>query len=257
MIKSNFLKYAEFYDRLYENKDYSAEAKFIDRVLRSYQPKAKQLLSLGCGTCNHELLLAQKKYLLTAVDQSQRMLEIARKKIRKAGLTNKISLMRQDVSQPKDLPIHDSVISLFNVVGYQTSNEAIQGMLHGISEFLKPGGFFMFDCWYGPAVLKTPPTDKIKEIQERRNRIIRLTRSQLLANLNIIEINFTVLELRAEKLIGETHESHLMRYWTLPELEFLLNDAGLNLVHSSLYLDLDKSVSEDEWNMFIVAQKRS
>lgn len=256
MLKKNFLEYADFYDRLYLDKDYKAEVRFVTKLLHQFQPRAKNLLSLGCGTCNHELLLARKKYVLTAVDQSPQMLEIADKKITQERLNHKIKLLNRNVTQLGVLPLHDSAISLFNVVGYQTTNSAFSKMLSEVSKNLKPGGIFLFDCWYGPAVIKTPPTDRIKDFKDRRSRILRLTQSRLLSTENKIEINFHVLEIAGGKLKRETSESHYMRYWSLPELEMFLTVAGLKLVQTGHWFDLERPVSDHDWNMFVVAQKQ-
>ncbi|MEX2016820.1 MAG: hypothetical protein WD873_09250 [Candidatus Hydrogenedentales bacterium] len=55
---SNFQKYAAFYDLLYRDKDYAAEAAYVAGTIRSAVPGARSILELGSGTGRHGRLLA-------------------------------------------------------------------------------------------------------------------------------------------------------------------------------------------------------
>ena len=50
---SLFQKYAAFYDLLYRDKDYAAEAEYVARTIRSIVPDARTILELGSGTGRH------------------------------------------------------------------------------------------------------------------------------------------------------------------------------------------------------------
>ena len=79
--------YAEAYDLLYRDKDYSEETRLIDRVVKSYtNGPVRRVLDLGCGTGNHVLPLVQLGYEVVGVDRSAGMLEAARKKAAGAAL---------------------------------------------------------------------------------------------------------------------------------------------------------------------------
>ena len=74
---SVFGKYAKYYDLLYQDKNYSKEADYIDRLIKTYHPESKTILDLGCGTGRHDILLAEKGFFLTGVDSSKEMLSAA------------------------------------------------------------------------------------------------------------------------------------------------------------------------------------
>lgn len=254
---SVFQNYSQYYDLLYKQKDYPAEAAFIRQVIKKYSPhRVKEILSLGCGTCNHDLLLAQKGYQLNSLDLSPTMLKLARKKINSAGVSEKVTLHQADVRRFNLNHQHDFAMAMFNVIGYQTSNQDINDTLSRINEHLRPEGLFLFDCWYAPAVVADPPTDRIREVMQGENRIIRLTQSTLFHQKNIIEIKFHLLILKDKKVLDELTEIHQMRYWTLPEMSQLLAVHDFKLIKACPFLKLNGNISDSEWDMFIIAQKK-
>lgn len=52
----------------------------------------------------------------------------------------------------------DTVLALFHVMSYQVGNNDIINVLKNTSEHLERGGVFIFDCWYGQAVLTDRPS---------------------------------------------------------------------------------------------------
>src|SRR5215510_14947253 len=83
-------EYADAYDYLYKDKNYSEECVLIDRLCQSYgNGTVRSILDLGCGTGNHVLALAEKGYKLVGVDRSARMLDAARWKVSNQRLNHK------------------------------------------------------------------------------------------------------------------------------------------------------------------------
>jgi len=77
---SVFQHYARYYDLLYKDKDYSAEAKYILSLVQQYQSAAGSILELGCGTGTNSIWLARQGFAVTAIDLSETALDQARKK---------------------------------------------------------------------------------------------------------------------------------------------------------------------------------
>lgn len=253
---SVFSKYSDYYDTLYRNKDYKSEAEFVEKLLGKHlRHKTHSLLSLGCGTCGHEVILAKSGYQIVGVDRSSEMLEVARKKIKRMGLAKDINLINGDIRELMFEQTFDGVIAMFNVMGYQIENNDMQRTLGGVSKCLKKGGVFIFDCWYAPAVLRDPPTDKVKEITAKGQRLIRLTKSQLELNKDVVNISFQVLNIKGGKILDEVNENHPMRYFTLPGLEYFLQKSGLELVNTYDWMEMSSPASGRKWDVFVVARK--
>lgn len=249
--------YSKYYDEIYQEKNYAQEAKFIKEVIKKYAPfKVRNILSLGCGTCSHEIILAKEGYVITGLDQSQDMLDIGKNKVSKAGLTDKITLIKHDARSFKLDNKFDAAMELFNIIGYHTTNADINKVLGNINRSLKTDGLFFFDCWYLPAVLKDRPTDRIKEVTVGEKRLLRITRSRLQVDKNIIQIEFHLMNIKKNVVIEETKEIHSIRYWSLPELQYILNANSFKMIKAGNFLDIDIPPSEDNWHMFVIAQKR-
>ncbi|MDP2673067.1 MAG: class I SAM-dependent methyltransferase [Nanoarchaeota archaeon] len=255
-MKQVFDKYSKYYDLIYQGKDYKKEEKFIEEVIKKFSPiKVENILSIGCGTCSYETILAKNGFKITGIDQSQTMLDLAQKKINEQKLKNKIKLIKADARNFRVDEKFDAVMEMFNIIGYHTTNDDLNKVLNNINKSLKINGIFFFDCWYLPAVLKDRPTDKIKEIQSEEKRIIRKTQSRLHVKKNVIEIKFTIDYIEKNKVVEKTKEIHLVRYWSLPELEYILNSNGFNMVKAGNFLDINTPPSENNWDIFIVAKK--
>lgn len=251
-----FQQYSRYYDSLYQDKDYKQETLFVKEAIKRYSPHSvRSILSLGCGTCSHDLILASEGCLITGVDRSQTMLDIAREKAQEKGLDEKIELHNQDARQLNLPGRYDFAMAMFNVIGYQVNNSDLEMMLRGVNRSLQDDSLFVFDCWYAPAVLKDHPTDRVKEFENGVERIVRVTKSRLKIENNIIEINFHVLKILGSMISDEIEEQHLMRYWSVPELEYFLKKGGFKLLKVCNFGNLKSEPSDQDWNIFVVSQK--
>jgi len=78
-----FQKYANYYDILYQDKDYKKECDFLEKIFEKYSKKRiNSILDLGCGTGSHSLILAKRDYEVSGVDLSSQMINRARNKAR-------------------------------------------------------------------------------------------------------------------------------------------------------------------------------
>ncbi len=245
-----FEKYSQYYDALYQNKDYQKEVDFLVDVIKKYSPReVKDVLSLGCGTASHDIELAKRGFAITGVDQSETMLEIAQEKTGKENVN--IDFKLGDVTNIKLDKQFDFAMAMFNIAGYMLENEHMEGLLKNTAGMLKKDGLFVFDCWYGPAVLKDKPMDREKQFIQDGKTLTRKTTQKLDFEKNIIDITFEISE--DGKTL--TTENHKMRFWGLEELESLLNTSGFELVKACNFMDLDSTISDDHWDIFIIAQK--
>ncbi|MFX0152434.1 MAG: class I SAM-dependent DNA methyltransferase [Candidatus Hodarchaeota archaeon] len=247
-----FDKYSSFYNIMYQDKDYVKEADYIDKIIRHYQPSTKSILDLGCGTGQHAKLLVQKGYKVHGVDTSKTMIEEAKRIESHPSLWFSIG----DVRAIQLKESFDVVISLFHVISYQTGNDDLQKVFSTAYNHLKDGGLFIFDCWYGPAVLTERPTDRIKIVENNDYKIIRSANPVMYANENVVKViyHFFILDTQ-NKIMEEFEESHFMRYLFKPELEMLLNKTGFTLLRTTEFLT-DKELDYTTWSACFIAKKK-
>ncbi|WP_292490759.1 class I SAM-dependent methyltransferase [Methanoculleus sp. 10] len=249
-----FKKYADFYDQLYRDKDYQRECEFIRDIFATYSTrKITSILDLGCGTGSHALIFTDMGYDVTGVDQSETMLDIARMK---AVEKNKnIQFRKQDIRH-LDLPQQfDAAVAMFAVMGYQTSNRDFEDALISVYKHLSPGGLFIFDVWFGPAVLMQKPQDRVKEVELQDKKIIRYAHPTLDIIKQTVEVNYTVLEIKRNKELAEAKEHHLMRFFFYSELTYFLNMAGFDALRIGQFMHLENAPDESSWNIVVICEK--
>ena len=144
---SIFKDYANFYDLIYKDKLYKQEAEFV----YNWANKPKNILSLGCGTGQHEKYWCKYTKII-AIDQSEEM-------IKNAYRHRNIKYICENINKflfHKHLPFIECVVAMFNVVGYCLLKD-IMPLLS-----LEKGKYFIFDFWDASKFNKQPPQPKVK-----------------------------------------------------------------------------------------------
>jgi len=247
-----FDKYADFYDSYYRNKDYDNEVNFVlDLANKNSTPRT--VLDIGCGTGGHLIPFAKKGLKVTGFDLSEAMINQAKEKLRKTNI--KAEIKAGDARTFRDGKKYDLVVAMFAVMGYLTSNEDFLAGLKTAMIHLNENGLFIFDVWFGPAVLHQMPETRIQEFEKDGLKIIRLVRPELDIIKQIVTINYDILEFQDERTVEVVKESHRMRYFFIQELKFLLENAGLKLIKVCPFIDSSKQPTIDDWNITIVAKR--
>ncbi len=244
--------YADVYDPLYRDKDYEQECDILEETFRRHGCRPGSVLDLGCGTGGHALVLAKRGYEVTGVDRSSHMLDIARRKARGAGAN--VEFIEGDVAAVRLERKFDAVISMFAVMGYLVTNNAVAGVCRKVKVALKPGGLFVFDCWQGPAVIAERPGRRVKEASiSGGGTVTRTAEPELDMKNHIVKVHFTVRRDDAGRLT-EDRETHIMRYFFAEELRTLLSGVGFAEIRLYPFPDIGRALSEKDWNMLVVGR---
>jgi SAM-dependent methyltransferase len=247
-----FKDYAYYYNAFYKDKDYKAEAAHVDGLLKKYGDNIHKIINFGCGTGRHDIELAKLGYQCTGIDLSSLMIEIAEENVNAIGLGIPFSVA--DIRNYESSCKYDAVISLFHVMSYQNTNQDILSAFRSARSVLDKGGIFLFDVWYGPGVLTDKPCVRVKEIEDDKNRLIRIARPVLHDKENVVDVNYEVLVI--DKKSGKTqviNEVHNMRYFFRPELEYFLKSTGFELIDN---LDCNSlgATSYGSWTSYFIAK---
>ena len=245
-----FSDYAHYYDLLYRDKDYQAEADYVAGLIRRFHPGARLLMELGCGTGKHALLLADLGFSIHGIERSPEMLALAleatadnRQSINKGSL----SFSEGDIRTVRLTERFDVIIALFHVISYQTTNEDVTAAFKTARHHLQPGGIFIFDVWYGPAVLTERPEVRIKRMADSQTEITRLAEPVLHHNENLVDVNYHVfVRDRATGAVKELQETHVMRYFFKLEIELIASHNGLSILNAEEWLT-GKSIGPNTW----------
>jgi SAM-dependent methyltransferase len=226
-----FSDYARYYDLIYLDKDYAAEAEYVAGLIRKFHPSARSILELGSGTGIHASLIAEKGFAVHGIERSQEMLarSLALTERMKTG-QGQLTFSPGDISHIRLNKSFDAVIALFHVISYQTTNEDVTAAFETARHHLKPGGVFIFDVWYGPAVLAERPEVRIKRMADDQSEITRLTEPVLHPNDNRVDVHYHVfVRDLATQTVAELRETHAMRYFFKPEIELWATLSGFTI----------------------------
>jgi SAM-dependent methyltransferase len=256
---TTFGGYARYYDLLYRDKDYRGETEFVERLIRAHATNPRRVLEMGCGTGVHGIMLAECGYDVVGIDLSEEMLTAAAQRTAslQPEIGKRVRFIKGDVRNASVGGHFDVVLSLFHVVSYQLTNNDLRQMFANVKAHLAPGGVFIFDCWYGPAVLTDRPVVRVKQLADETTSVTRVAEPTLHPNLNCVDVRYQlfVKDLRSRQT-EEVQETHRMRYLFRPELELLAEDAGLRIESCGAWMsgqDLDFST----WYAYFVLKHRN
>lgn len=248
---SVFGAYSRYYNLLYRDKDYAGEAEHVHGLIQRHLPGAGSVLDLGCGTGRHDLLLAGMGYDVTGVDLSEEMLAVASAH---APQHSSCSFHRGDIRTVRLDRTFDVVVSLFHVMSYQTGNDDLAAAFATARVHLKPGGIFIFDCWYGPAVLTDRPAVRVKRLEDEAISVTRLAEPAMHPNDSIVDVNYQVfIRDKASGQVEEVRETHQMRYLFRPEIELFARQSGLSIIGASEWMT-GREPGFDTWGVCFVAR---
>src|SRR6202048_4138634 len=268
--------YSDYYDLFYTDKDYAAEAPFVRNIIRRHKPCAHSMLDLGCGSARHAAEFAVAGFAVTGVDRSGDMIArardrlpplptthgdpggdrsgdmIARARDRLAHLPDSIgsqvTLVEGDATDYAPTAKYDVVVSLFHVVSYQTSNDALAGIFRTARSALSAGGLFVFDFWHGSAVLTQQPAVRVKSVADSDVRVTRIAEPECQFNRNVVNVRYTIIAIDqrnggSKKMV----ETHSMRYLFVPEIAMLAEHHNFELTEIGAWLT-GQTIDEHCWS---------
>jgi SAM-dependent methyltransferase len=254
---SIYKNYAKYYDLLYTDKNYVKEAKYVNDIISKHSKKHKNILELGCGTGIHAIELAKSGYWIDGIDLSKGMLQKATKRIDNLPktLASKLSFSLGDIRNFRNKKKYDIVISLFHVTSYMTTNHHVEEMFKTANIHLKKDGLFIFDCWYGPTVLTDRPVERIKNLENKEIKVIRIAKPEIFPNENMVNVNYEISIIdKVTKKSEKTNETHTVRYFFKPEIVSFLEKAGFKLIDAR-ELITNKKPGFDTWGVCFIAKK--
>lgn len=247
-----FQNYAYYYNAFYRDKDYKGEVAQIDYLLKRYGNGINKLINFGCGTGKHDIELSKLGYQCSGIDMSPVMIDIARENAHSEKMD--IPFAVADIRSYEPQEQYDAVISLFHVMSYQNENTDILPAFQSARKALNKGGLFLFDAWYGSGVLSDKPAVRVKEIEDEKNKLIRIARPVMHEKKNVVAVCYEVLVI--DKATSQTrviNEVHNMRYFFRPELELLLELSGFELIDNLDCQTLEET-NYESWTSYFIAR---
>lgn len=247
--------YADYYDLIYSAKDYQSETEKVLALLADQNISQGTLLELGCGTGRHAISFARNGFNLVGMDISEDMLDQARQRIADyPDLADRITLSKGDARSFRLGRKVDAVVSLFHVMSYQTTKADLREVATRAAEHLDSGGIFLFDFWYGPAVVADPPVLRVKRAEDDKLAITRIAEPRMNREQDTVEVQYEIFAKRpGENAWSNFLETHTVRYLFDDEIHSCLTDCGFEILGIQDWAT-DEPAGSGSWNAYCIAR---
>ncbi len=246
----NFKDYSAYYDLLYQDKNYLEEAQYVQKIIRSKLPKAVSILELGSGTGKHAEIFCQNGFEVTGIERSAGMVkQSANRNI------NGFNVYHGDISKTMLNRTFDTVVSLFHVISYLTQMEDLEQTFKLTYGHLNPGGLFIFDTWYKPAVLYQQPEERTKKLENKAVLIERLAKPSIHKEKNMVVVQYDIaIKNKETNQSSSFKEMHPVRYFSIDDIKKLATERGFVLLKAEEFLTA-KNLSNATWSSCFILQK--
>ena len=259
VTEAAFNQYGTYYDLLYKDKNYAAEADYVAATLRKAAPNVRDILEFGAGTGRHGRLLARERFNVVGVENSEAMVRSApqdyetKDDFGEGSFSCEIGDIRSFETNLK----FDAVISLFHVISYQTADRDLLKVFANAAHHLKQQGLFFFDVWHGPAVLAQEPAVRVKRVEDDNVRLIRLAEPFLDTAAQVVTVTYTLfVESKQSGKLQSLEERHEIRYFFPAEIEVFASQAGFSIERSEEFLT-GATPSAETWGVAYLLRKVS
>ena len=101
------------------------------------EPESARVLEIGCGAGRTSVALAERGYLVDALDVVPEMLEHVRQRANASGVSDRVALHAGDVNR---LQFEDRTFDIVLAIGVLEWSASLDGPLAEMARVLKPGG---------------------------------------------------------------------------------------------------------------------
>jgi SAM-dependent methyltransferase len=220
MTESAYARSARFYDLIYGQKPYEAEAEAVHGVIqRHLRSGGGALLDVGCGSGNH-LAHLRRHYQSDGVDLDAGLLDIARQRYPGSRFT------QGDMAEFDLGRRYDVLTCLFSAIGYVRTPERLEQTMRTFARHLAPGGVAVIEPWLAPDVY-VAGTVRTDVIDGPGAKVVRMVHSGMRGGDTLL--TFSYLIGRAEG-IEHFEEDHVLGLFTQEQTMDAIRAAGLEVV---------------------------
>jgi SAM-dependent methyltransferase len=250
-MPSDYDVLASIYSTLGMNTFATGGTKAIFDFAQRNEWMGRQIVDLGCGTGESLLWLAQRGYVVSGIDQSKAMLDIARQNFSKAELN--LSASQQDIRSFTNVSNVDMVLAL-DVIHELDSVRDLETVFKNVHEALKTDKLFVFDIY---------TIEGLFAMQQPAEKLVFEDKSQMIYLQNLFDYDRQVLTqryiiMRAQANFWVKSEARrILRSYPVQAITGLLQRYNFEVQHV-LNMALQKhDPSKNGTNrVIIIAQKR-
>ena len=215
-----FTRSAEFYDALYQFKDYRHAVQLLHELIKDKKPGKLSLLDVACGTGKHIEYL-KDHYEVEGLDLNTDLLRIARERC-PGIIFHEADMANFDLGRKFDV-----VACLFSSIGYVQTKEKLQYAVLSMAKHLTPGGLLIIEPWiYPEKYWKGKLIANFADLDDLK--ISWMYIHEQAGMTSVFDIHYMV---GTPQGISNFSEKHVMGLWTDEEYREAFRKAGLSVMY--------------------------
>lgn len=217
--------FANVYDHMMNHIPYEEWFEHLKKYLEDHGITGGTICELGCGTGTMTELFAGAGYRMIGIDNSADMLSLAQQKKEETG--SDILYLQQTMEEMALAEPVDAFISVCDSVNYLLQEESMIEAFSKVREYLKPGGYFVFD-------LKTAYCYRNiignQTWVEQDEDISYIWENYFYEDQDINEYMLTIFKRQPDSdLYERIEEAHYQKSYSIEKLEELLEGSGMEI----------------------------
>ena len=213
-------EFAEVYDVFMKHVDYNGWYKF----LRNFMKKKGEVIDLGCGTGEFICRLLKDDFSVTGIDLSEKMLEVADKKLQRKNLKNQnFKLIKENIINYESENEADYIICNFDTVNYLKDEKEFIKFIQKCEKNLKKDGLLIFDAVGEGIFEEIFENDIFLDEEEEYTSIWR--HEQLSAKKHLVEIDLFIRQTKDDNLFRKYND---LQYKFIYDFAWIIETAQKN-----------------------------
>ena len=234
--------FAYIYDKLVSDVDYDKFSDCIQQIFEMNNLKPELVLELACGTGNFTERLVKSGYDVIALDSSEQMLDVARKK------QENVLFLNQDMTGFELYGTVDAIVCVLDGINYVTDKRKLQKLFKLCHNYLNYDGLLIFDI---NSEYKLKNVIGNNTFVSENDDVFYVWENELLKDRVNFYLTFFVKDGGGFTRFDEVHTE---RIYTENELKLMLKKA--NFEDINVYADFDvKKPSKRSQRLFVCAKK--
>lgn len=234
--------FAYIYDKLVSDVDYDKFSDCIQQIFEMNKLKPELVLELACGTGNFTERLVKSGYDVIALDSSEQMLDVARKK------QENVLFLNQDMTDFELYGTVDAIVCVLDGINYVTDKRKLQKLFKLCHNYLNYDGLLIFDI---NSEYKLKNVIGNNTFVSDNDDVFYVWENELLKDRVNFYLTFFVKDGEGFTRFDEVHTE---RIYTENELKLMLKKA--NFEDINVYADFDvKKPNKRSQRLFVCAKK--
>ena len=218
--------FAKVYDLFMDNIPYGEWTEYVKELFAEEGITDGILLDLGCGTGSVTELLAKAGFDMIGIDNSEEMLEIAMEKREDSGLD--ILYLLQDMREFELYGTVKGVVSICDSMNYILEDEDLMDVFRLVHNYLDNEGIFIFDM---NTMYKYEEILADNTFAEDREESSFIWENYYDEEDEINQYDLALFVKEEDGRYRKYEETHLQRAYRQEDVEEMIRESGLELLH--------------------------